>query len=259
MLDLFNTVFRYKENKSPDKLGKYPEAIHTLAFPERRYLWTSRLLVIFSCLSICINLILVSAIFLMTPQRGASPLLFHNDKQFNQLAVLEQQERPIAAIDLLTESLIEEYIYLRHAITDDYDELMSRWGYASRVYWMSTKDVYAAFMSHDVDNNIRNAQLTGIIRLVEVEWVRPISHGFWIAQFITIDYYPKQTTPIVNIWRAYIRAAMAPIPYENKSLREQNPFGFLVRNYAISYVGTPGDPRGYLNTAKDIRNEIYEY
>lgn len=259
MLDLFNTVFRYKENKSPDKLGKYPEAIHTLAFPERRYLWTSRLFVIFSCISISLNLILVSTIFLMTPQRSSSPLLLQNSKQLPQLSIVERNEKNIAAMDLLVESMLEEYIYLRHAITDDYDEMMYRWGRGSRVYWMSTRDVYTTFMSNDVENNIRNAQLTGIIRLVEVEWVQPISLGFWMSQFITIDYYPGETTPIINIWRAYVRAIMTNIPYENKSLREKNPYGFLVRNYAISYVGTPGDPQSYLNTAKDIRNEIYEY
>ena len=195
----------------------------------------------------------------MLPQRSSAPMLLHKDKNLPQLSFVEKHERPIAAIDLLIESLIEEYIYLRHVITDDYDEIMSRWGQGSRVYWMSSRTVYGSFMSNDVEVNILNAQLTGIIRFVEVEWIKPISQGFWMAQFITIDYYPKQEKPIINIWRAYVRAALTNIPYENKSFREQNPYGFLVRSYAISYVGTPDDPQSYLNTAKDIRNEIYEY
>jgi type IV secretory pathway component VirB8 len=186
-------------------------------------------------------------------------MLLQNDKQISQLSFVEKHERPVAAIDLLTESLVEEYIHLRHAITDDYDEIMARWGQGSRVYWMSTKTVYASFMANDVEKNVLDAQISRLIRLVEVEWVRPLSLGFWMAQFITIDYYPGQKDPIINIWRAYVRAAMTTIPYENKSFREQNPYGFLVRNYAISYVGTPGDPKSYLNTAKDIRNEVYEY
>lgn len=259
MLDLFNTVFKYKENKSPDKLGKYPEAIHTLAFPERRYLWSSRLLVIFSCISICLNLMLVSGIYLMTPQRSAYPLLLRQDKSFNQLTVLEPNERPVAAIDLLTESFVEDYIYLRHVITSDYDELISRWKQGSKFYWMSSKNVYSSFALNDLENNIKDFQLTGLVRLVEVEWIRPTSKGFWQAQFITIDYYPKRKAPIINIWRAYIRASLSTIPYENKSLREHNPFGFLVTNYALSYIGTPETPKSYLNTAKDLRSELYEY
>ena len=259
MLELFNTVFKYKENKSPDKLGRYPEAIHTLAFPERRYLWSTRLLVIFSSLSICLNLILVSSIYLMIPQRSAYPLLFYHDKAFSQLSLIERQERPVAAMDLLTENFVEEYIYLRHVISSDYDELMTRWGAGSKFYWMSSPQIYGSFVSNDVANNVQEFQTTGMVRLVEVEWIRPTSRGFWQTQFITMDYYPGEKVPIINIWRAYIRAVLAPIPYENKSLREKNPFGFLVTNYALSYVGTPGDPKSYLNTAKDVRREVYEY
>lgn len=259
MLELFNTVFKYKENKSPDKLGKYPETVHTLAFPERRYLWSSRLLVIFSCLSICLNLMLVSGIYLMIPQRSSYPMLFYHEKALNRLSLLEKQEKPVAAIDLLIESFIEEYIHLRHVITSDYDELMNRWKSGSKFFWMSSNDVYSSFIANDLDNNVRDFQLTGMVRLVEIEMIKPTSRGFWQTQFITIDYYPGNQTPIINIWRAYIRAALAPIPYENRSLREKNPFGFLVTNYALSYVGTPGDPKSYLNTAKEIRSEIYEY
>ena len=259
MLELFNTVFKYKENKSPDKLGKYPEAIHTLAFPERRYLWSSRLLVIFSSISICLNLMLVSGIYLMLPQRSSYPLPLYHDKYFNELSFMEKQEKPIAAIDLLTENFIEEYIYLRHFISSDYNELIARWSPGSKFFWMSSQTIYSSFASNDIDKNIRDFQLTGVVRLVEVEWIKPRSKGFWQAQFITIDYYPKVKNPIVNIWRAYIRAGLAPIPYENKSLREKNPFGFIVLNYALSYVGTPNDAKSYLNTAKEIRSETYEY
>lgn len=259
MLELFNAVFKYKENKSPDKLGKYPEALHTLALPERRYLWTTRLLVIFSCLSISLNLMLVSGIYVLLPQRSSYPMLFYHDKGFSQLSLMEKQEKPIAAIDLLTEAFIEEYIYLRHVITGDYDELMQRWSPGSKFYWMSSKKTYNAFAAGEIERNVREFQSTGMVRLAEVEWIRPTSLGFWQAQFITMDYYPKETVPVINIWRAYIRTAMSPISYENRSLRENNPFGFLVLNYALSYVGTPGDPKSYLNTAKEIRNEIYEY
>ena len=194
-----------------------------------------------------------------TPQHSSYPLLLKHDKAFSQLSVLEPTEKPVAAIDLLTESFIEEYIYLRHVITSDYDELMERWKSGSKFYWMSSQKVYGSFVANDLEKNIREFQLTGVVRLVEVEWLRPTSRGFWQAQFITIDYYPKNETPIINIWRAYIRAALSPIPYENKSLREQNPFGFLILNYALSYVGTPDSAESYMKTAKEVRNELYEY
>ena len=217
------------------------------------------LLVIFAALSICLNMMLVSGLYIMLPQRSSSPLLFKHDRIFSQFALLEKQERPAAAIDLLTESFIEEFILLRYVISSDYDELLTRWGRGSRLYWMSSRLVYQNFISNDLNNNINQFKLRGLIRLAEVEWIKPMSRGFWMAQFITMDYYPGETIPIVNVWRAYLRAMLAPIPYENRSLREKNPFGFLVTNYSMSYVGTPDDPESYLNTAKDVRAELYPY
>ena len=195
----------------------------------------------------------------MLPQRSTAPLLFKHNHTFSQLELVDQQEKPIAVVDLLTESFIEEYIMLRHAITSDYDELMTRWGRNSRLFWMSSRKVYQDFASNDIKNNVNQFKMRGLVRLIEIEWVRPSSRGFWMSQFITMDYYPGETTPVINIWRAYIRAFMAPIPYENRSLREQNPFGFLVTNYSLSYVGTPDSPESYLNTAKDVRFENYAY
>lgn len=252
MLDLLRTVFKYKEKRSPDKLGRYPEALHTSAMPERRYLWSSRLLVIFAALSICFNIMLASSIYVMLPQKNASPMLFHENKYFSQLSLIERHEKPVAVIDLLTESFLKEYILLRHSITGDYGELMLRWGPNSRLFWMSTSQVYHAFATSDLNNNINEYKMRGLVRLADVEWLRPLSVGFWQAQFITMDYYPNQVEPVINIWRAYIRAKFAPIPMDNKSLKETNPFGFLVTNYAMSYVGTPDDPLGYMTEAKEL-------
>lgn len=259
MIDLLKTVFKYKEKESPDRLGLYPEAIHTNALPERRYLWSARLLVILACLSICFNLMLVSGIYLMLPLLDSGPALFYHDHTFSSFAPLEKQERPIAAIDLLTESFLRDYVLLRHVVTNDYNELKSRWGQGSRLFWMSTTHVYSAFLSGDLAQSINQFKTQGLVRLAEVEWVKPVSLGFWQVQFITMDYYPTRKTPVVNIWRAYVRAAMYPIPYENRSLREQNPFGFLVTNYALSYIGTPEEPESYLSTAREVRSEQYAY
>ena len=99
-------------------------------------------------------MMLVSAIYLMLPQRSAFPLLFQYSKHSSQLDVLEKHIRPVAAIDLLTEAFIEEYILMRHAITADYDELMTRWGRGSRLFWMSSRKVYQDFVSNDINNNI---------------------------------------------------------------------------------------------------------
>ena len=259
MLDIFQTIFRYREKKSPDKLGLYPERVHVNAMPERRYLWTSRILVIISCMSICFSMMLACAIYVLLPQRGASPMLLQTNNYFSRLELTDVAERTIPVQDLIAEQYIEEYILLRHVISDDYDELIARWSPGSPLYWMSSSRVFQSFATNDVQNNILQFRIRSLVRMVEVEWIKPMAKGLWQAQFITMDYYPGEETPIVNIWRAYLRVVFTTINFSNKDQRVYNPFGFLVLNYSLSYVGTPDEPESYLNTAKDIRNQKYAY
>ena len=259
MLDIIQTIFKYREKKSPDQLGYYPERVHVNAMPERRYLWTSRLLVIISCLSISVSMMLASAIYLLLPQRGSYPRLLQTNRAFSQLEQTELQEKRVPVQDLLAEQYIEEYIMLRHVISNDYDELMMRWAPGSELYWLSARSVFQNFVTNDVQNNIRQFRMLALVRMVEVEWVKPMTQGLWQAQFITMDYYPGEKVPIVNIWRAYLRIVFTTINFNNKEQRTLNPFGFLVLNYSLAYVGTPDQPESYLATAKDVRNQNYTY
>lgn len=259
MLDIFQTIFKYREKKSPDKLGFYPEKVHVNAMPERRYLWTSRLLVIISCLSISFSMMLASAIYVLLPQRGAYPQLLQTNRYFSQLEMVDVQERAMPVQDLIAEQYIEEYIMLRHVISNDYDELVARWSPGSELYWLSGRSVFQNFATNDVQNNIMQFRMRAMTRLVEVEWIRPMTRGLWQAQFITMDYYPGEEVPLINIWRAYMRIVFTNINFNNRDQRRFNPFGFMVLNYSLSYIGTPDEPQSYLNTARDVRNQNYAY
>ena len=70
---------------------------------------------------------------------------------------------------------------------------------------------------------------------------------------------PDNEKPVINIWRAYLRTTFTTINYENYRQRAMNPYGFLILNYSLSYVGNPDKPESYLNTAKDVRNQVYPY
>ncbi len=249
MLDLLRAVFKYSQKRSPDKLGLYPEKVHTNAIPERRYLWTSRLLVIFASLSICVNIMLVSTLYVLLPQRGANSRLLVKDDYFNQLKLIKKQEVNVAPKNLLFESFIREYVLLRHSVTSQYDELKSRWAVGSRFYWMSTPEVYKEFASDNVDQLLFSYQSKEFTRTLDIEFAYPISNGLWVVRFATYDYYSTSKLPIINIWHAYVRAVLALINYDNKSIRYQNPFGFLVTSYSLSYIGSPNNVAGYMQDA----------
>ena len=127
MFSIFNTIFKYKEKESPDKLGLFPEQVHVDAMPERRYLWTSRFLVIIASMSICFNMMLASALYVMLPQRSSSPQLFYIDHYFSQIERAQPMEINYPVGNLINEEHITNYIMLRYLITNDYDELIRRW------------------------------------------------------------------------------------------------------------------------------------
>lgn len=253
MLDLLKAVFKYQQRRSPDKLGLYPEVVHTNAIPERRYLWTSRLLVIFASLSICLNIMLSSTLYVMLPQRGAQPRILIKDDYSNQLRLLNKQEVVSSPKDLLSENLIREYIKTRHTVPSKYDDLKKKWRVGSDFYWMSSGEVYEEFASEDIEQLLHSYQTSGFTREVNIEWVRPVASGLWVVRFATLDYYSHSKIPLVNIWHAYVRSVMALVNYDNKSLRYHNPYGFYVIGYSLSYIGSPDNVDNYMTEAFNRR------
>ncbi len=256
MIEIFHTIFKYKEKESPDVLGKYPERVHVNAMPERRYLWASRLLVILSCLSISLSMMLASAIYVMLPQRTARPRLLHENKDFSILELTQRDEKSIAVEDLIAEQFIQQYIFLRHVISNDYDEIVNRWKRGSALYWLSSRNVFMNFENSDVKYNLMQFRQSSMTRMVSVQWVRPLTKGLWQAQFTTLDYYPGNEEPQLNIWRAYLRVVFTEIPFRSRDDRTKNPFGFMVLNYSLAYVGAPSNVQEYLKEMENLGGTV---
>lgn len=255
MIDIFHTIFKFREKESPDKLGYYPEKVHINAMPERRYLWTSRFLVIIASLSINLNMMLASTIYLLLPQRDAAPQFFQVNKDFNQLEQVQPMELNMPVGDLITELHINEYIYQRYRITSDYDELMKRWGVGSAIYWYSSSYVYADFQATDVAFNIMQFRNLGLRRDVKIDWTKPLSLGLWMVQFRTYDYFTTEQLPIESIWRATLRIAYTDFPFKNREDAIANPFGFLVMSYSLAYHSSPFGAEHYLKAVRQAAEE----
>lgn len=247
MFDIFNTVFKYKEKSSPDKLGAYPERVHVKAMPERRYLWSSRVLVIMAVFSICFNMMLASTIYILLPQRSSAPRLLYVNQKFNQLDMLEPAEIEVPAINLITEEQIRNYIMYRYIITDRYDELVARWAAGSAVYWMSSSGVFSTFKDGEAKQGLTLQRLKGLQRDVEIDWMTQIARGVWQTQFRTIDYYPEAEEPDVTIWRATMRVAYANINYPDRNYAMRNPFSLVIQNYSLAYHGKLSASEHYLS------------
>ncbi len=246
MANLLNTIFNFNSGESPDKLGAYPERLHVAALPERRYLWTTRILVILSAVSICISIMLSFICYVLAPQRSSIPQLITFDPKFNNLAFIQSDKTSTLAADLLTEMLVAEYVTLRHTVVNDIDEMNRRWGEFSKLYWYSSKDVYAPFQANTV-KTLAISMSTGLTRDVEIKWVNQKAQGLWQIEFYTYDMKPEFNEPDINIWRALMRVGFAgSLPFRNKEDVSMNPTNFNVANYSLSYLGNLKGAKHYM-------------
>lgn len=238
MVSILGTLFKYKEKESPDELGYFPERVHVDAFPERRYLWTSRFLVIVTCLSICLNMVISCVLYMMLPSFHVQPQLFRINNNTNQLELLERDERNYYASDLIAEQYIRDYIILRYTVTDDYAELKDRWRKNSILYWYSTDDIFQEFQAKDVASVDEQFKTIGLQRYVEVVWTKHVTRSMWMVQFKTYDITRNNPKPKVDIWQATLRVGYdGGLRFKRPEDRILNPYGFLVYSYTLSYLG----------------------
>ncbi len=256
MSDILRTTFGYKERASQDKLGRYPEKVHVMAMPERRYLWTSRILTIFSCLSLCLTIMFASTIYLLVPQKRVKPRLLTIDNKFNSLKLVERFEVNTAVTDLVADMLVAEYMQLRHTIINDVEEMERRWGKSRKLFWYSGPASYAPF-ELEAKYNMQLLKLKGLTRKIKINWLTPTTRGLWLVEFYTYDYLPELEKPIVNIWRATLRVGYGSVPFKTKNDVMYNPYGFQVYNYSVAYRGTPEASESYLKEAKKYTEELY--
>ncbi len=259
MRGFLSALFRHQEEGSPDKLGLFPLIVNVEAFPERRYLWTSRLLVIIAALSMSLTIALASSIYLLLPQRSARPRVLEANVMLSQLELIEPAIIRANQMDLITEQHIEKYIKLRHTIPKVQSNLYSIWLGNRTFYWLSSRPVFQEFADKMTIGTISSFIQKGITREVEVEWAKRMTQTFWQVQFHTVTHQRGVSKPQVTIWRAYVRFMYEKTLPEDKEYLEQNPFGFKVVGYSLSYLGSPDKPESYLDTAKQIREQNYRY
>lgn len=263
-MSLFHLLFRYKDKKSPDKLGLYPEKLHVSAFPERRYLWTSRILVVCAVMSICTNIALTSIVYILPAQKTALPSFFTINEETHSLDNIYPAYRTVPYMDLLSEGYIYDYINMRHSIPRSTADLYYRWDTTSKFYWYSTLQTY-----YDFVNKLDKKQIMSFIkqkmkRKVEIDYVKKITDSFWVAQFKTHTSTKYLTTPDVIIWRAYLRIKYEAFKnYEDIEKDEtekmdytQNPFGFKVSAYSVNYAGKPEKAFSAIQTAIKVHENL---
>lgn len=237
MFDLFYTLFKYKEKAQKDELGYYPEKVNVRAFPERRYLWTSRFFVIVSCISLCLNIILSGTIILLIPLKKVDVMPLRLDDVRYQVVTMGKAEDIEFAGNLVTEGQVEKYVIQRYTIEDNFDEFNRRTGEGEFLHLASDDIVYKNFEEKELPY-FTALHKQGIRRKIDIQQIYPVSFDFWQARFATIDTIPNEEEPMIKYWIATIRMYFNFSKYEDKDQGLKNPFGLTVTEFDLSYLGS---------------------
>lgn len=253
MPDWFSIIFRYHDKKSSDKLGKFPLDIQVEAYPERRYLWTSRVMVICGVFSLCVTIMLAMTIYVLLPQKVSRPALYEAQDYNSSLRRVQEAEVSASPETLLTENAIRRYIVLRHEIPYSYADLAYRWDTNSEFYQLSSLGAYQQFIYKMDYEQMAKLMAMKMVRQVDVEWVRQLTSDLWAAQFVTTTTTKDHPAPARGIWRAYLRVYFEDFNDDtDKTVYAQNPHGLKVRRYSVGYAGSGGTSASYLQSAKEI-------
>ena len=242
MLGIFAALFRYRDAKSPDKLGLYPQIVHTKALPERRYLWTSRLLVIIAVINISLTIVFSAIIYILLPQKTYSPiLLYAKQNLLSNVAPLQQVIRPQL---LQTEGFIRDYVTMRHSLPKSYIELNRMWREGSLFYAYSAPEVWQSFNASVDYKKMSKFLRKGYWRDIEIKDIKQLSNNFYSVVFITTTGIKESSKTAQAQWAAYLHIAYQTYDASNPpAWYVLNPFGFKVVGYTLNYMGNPASKK----------------
>lgn len=224
--------------RSEDKLGVYPTEVHVPSLENRRALWTARAFAIGMFLSLAVNIALGFALAALEPwEKRIQPMLITVKSKTDQIMRVEPFEKDVKGIELLTESMVRDYIVNRESIIID-DKIMENiWGPKGYIYWRSTPAVYKVFKKQLPEYKKRfEKQLHRDVEILAMEKIPSAKQETWSIKFKTIDINDKSNEIAeIKTFRATLSLDFSKKRVSH-SERFMNPIGFVVTKYTVSPI-----------------------
>ncbi len=209
------------------------EAVSEENLRERRYFWTARAFAIVFVFSLITNLLMLMALFSLVPLVRVQPYeLTFSDKNTQTVTILPFQVND-NVLRKISESMVRQYVTVRHTITADPDEMAFRWGPNGPVNLLSTGNTYQMF-SDESGKILEAAVKAGITRSVEINSVIPYqltdSGEYWNVDYNLVTMSPETSQKEIVPYVATVFITYEPYngTWEN---RLKNPIGFKVAQY----------------------------
>lgn len=208
------------------------------AATERRYLWIARTFALISVVSFLGTLILLIALFSLMPVMRVQPFYLTTLNKDQQIVQIQKPKIEDIDMQLLTESLIRQYVLARFTVSSNISEMVRRWGLDGIVNQMSDQTVFAEFSgaAEDVLAQVRQQGLTRSVRILNVRNLGSdagTNKSVWVAEIEVTSMKQGDAEPVKSTWVVRMR-----VYYEGRSgavweKRLQNPLGFKVDRFGI--------------------------
>ena len=216
----------------PDS-GAYPGRYDVPALKERRYLWTARLFASIAIASIIANVSLSMAIFGLTPLKEVRPYLVQFAESSDVVSTIRPITKTMEGLDLLTGSLVREYVILRNTVVRSQEEMQRRWALGGKLHLMTQREAYNTFVNTITPllDDLRRNDMTQEVRIVSVS-------AFRTNRLYQVDFTVVRRDRHEQIVSEQDYVATLEVTYEPKSVTGDqiylNPTGFTVLNYTLA-------------------------
>lgn len=254
----------YHQQASNDHLEAYPERLHVAALPERRYLKTSRVLVMAILVSLLFNIAMIFVFVRNAKQintivhfdNSQDTFLYNLDYYNKELRPIEKNYRQLNVGDLVYQNLITDYLKERYQMNSNYSEMIAKWGPSGKVAAYAPK-LYEAF-TEEAKRTLSGLS-QGLTQEIYIYSIRSTNNGNFyeaIYDVFTLNesgygaercpckestteclMCMRKTATQVRRFKAYMRVALLVSPDEEMSTEQIqsniNPFYFRVSNLYI--------------------------
>ena len=209
---------------------------------ERRYLWIARVFAVFSAISLCTNIVLLIAIGNILPLNRVEPYYLTFQNKSDQIVRIKdlnvKKNDDDASYNLIEESLVREYIQLRHTVIPDINEMEKRWSSGGLLRWISDDAVYRDFNDSEyvrMMSRIADQRYSQTVSISTVNLIHNPRH--WQVDFETTEMIGEARKPTTHKWTATIQIKPESMGKGSRELlysdRLKNPLGLKVSHYVL--------------------------
>lgn len=208
------------------------------------YQWLSRLVVLFTILSLGFFASASLALFKLAPQVTVEPFLIIRQDKSENMVRYEPITQDMPSSHQIMENFIRQYIVVRNSVINDEREMQSRWLGGGIINYLSSPKIFDDFYKKEVEKELKQLIASKIVRDVEIISVGKTggeNSRIWKVDFKTYEINPSLRNDdgalvlITKYWTVSLSAIFVP---ERMFLARRllNPLGFTVVHYNQSEV-----------------------